>query len=72
MKVIGCNWGTRLTLDFGNDRKHDVIVIHVVQFIIGDCNGNDLLSCKKGGHYFDMKVLCVIVIYHQIMVAILV
>lgn len=34
----------QLTLDVGNNRNHDVIVIPVIQFIIGDYKGNDLIN----------------------------
>ena len=30
----------------------------VIQFIIGDCKGNDLLCGRKGGHSLKMKGLC--------------
>ena len=43
---------------FGNNKTHDVIAIPVVQFIIGDCKGNDLLCDRKGGHSLNMKGLC--------------
>ena len=36
-KGIRANGGIHTTLDFGNDMKHDVIAIPVIQFIIGDC-----------------------------------
>ena len=35
-----------------------VIAIPVIQFIIGDCKGNDLLCGRKGGHHLNMKGLC--------------
>lgn len=47
MKKICDNGGMKLTLDFGNNKKHDVILIHVIQFIIGHCKGNDLLCGRK-------------------------
>ena len=43
MKEIRVTGGVHITLDFGNDMKHDVIAIPVIQFIIGNCKGNDLL-----------------------------
>ena len=58
MKQIRDNGGIRLTLDFGEKRIHDVIAIPVIQFIIGDCKGNDLLCGRKGGHSLSMRGLC--------------
>ena len=58
MKAIRDNGGIKLTLDFGNNMKHDVIAIPVIQFIIGDCKGNDLLCGRMGGHSLGMKGLC--------------
>ena len=58
MRLIRESGGIKLTLDFGNDNTHDVIAIPVVQFIIGDCKGNDLLCGRKGGHGLTMKGLC--------------
>ena len=58
MKLIRDNGGIRLTLDFGEKRIHDVIAIPVIQFIIGDCKGNDLLCGRKGGHSLNMSGLC--------------
>ena len=46
------------TLDFGQKKAYDVITIHVIQFIIGDCKGNDLLCGRKGGHSLNMNGLC--------------
>ena len=37
IREIRANGGINITLDFGNDMKHDVIAIPVIQFIIGDC-----------------------------------
>lgn len=57
-KAIRDNGGLAVTLDFGSNRKHDVCVKPVIQFIIGDCKGNDLLCGRKGGHSVMMKGLC--------------
>ena len=38
--------------------KHDVIATRFIQFIIGDCKGNDLLCGQKGGHSLQMNGLC--------------
>ena len=58
MRMIRESGGIKLTLDFGNNKTHEVIAISVVQFIIGDCKGNDLLCGHKGGHSLNMKGLC--------------
>ena len=58
MKDIRDDGGIKLTLDFGESVKHDVIAIPVIQFIIGDCKGNDLLCGRKGGHSLLMNGLC--------------
>ena len=58
MKNIRNNGGIKLTLDFGNHGIHEVIAIPVIQFIIGDCKGNDTLCGRKGGHSVTMKGLC--------------
>ena len=58
MKAIRDNGGIKLTLDFGNNKKHGVIAIPVIQFIIGDYKGNDLLCGRMGGHSLNMKGLC--------------
>lgn len=56
--MIRVSGGIKLTLDFGNHKKHDVIVIPVAQFIIGDYNDNNLLCGRKGDHSSNMKGLC--------------
>ena len=50
--------GIRMTLDFGNGKKHDVIGIPVVQFIIGDAKGNDVLCLRKPCYTKQVKMLC--------------
>ena len=50
--------GMRLQLDFGKGIVHDVNIIPVIQFIVGDCKGNDLLCGRKAGHSLKMKGLC--------------
>ena len=60
MKEIRGNGGLRSTLDFSSGKKHDVIAIPVIQFIIGNYKGNDLLCGRKGGHSLK-KVYVVIV-----------
>jgi hypothetical protein len=58
MKQIRDNGGIKLILDFGKDKKHEVIAIPVIQFIIGDCKGNDLLCGRMGAHGTGMGGLC--------------
>ena len=58
MKDIRDSGGLKLTLDFGSHGVHDVIAIPVIQFIVGDCKGNDVLCGRKGGHDVRMKGLC--------------
>ena len=58
MKDIRDSGGIAMTLDFGPSLKHNVIAIPVIQFIIGDCKGNDLLCGRKGGHSLLMNGLC--------------
>ena len=48
MKDIRDQGGIKLTLDFGEWLKHDVVAIPVIQFVIGDCKGKDLLCERKG------------------------
>ena len=58
MKQIRDSGGIKLTLNFGVDGKHEVIAIPVIQYVIGDCKGNDTLCGRKGGHSLQMKGLC--------------
>ena len=48
MKHIRDSCGIKLTLDFGKYGTHKVIAIPVIQYIIGDCKGNDTLCGRKG------------------------
>ena len=57
-KQLRDNGGISMTLDFGNNNKHDVVAIPVLQYVIGDCKGNDLLCGRMGGHSLNMKGLC--------------
>ena len=43
MKEIHDNGDILLTLDLGSGKKYDVIKLPVIQFIINDCKGNELL-----------------------------
>ena len=50
MKQIRANGGIHITLDFGNDMRHNGTSLHVIQFNIGGCKGNDILCGRKDGH----------------------
>ena len=54
MKNIRESGGLKLTLNFGSHSTHNVITIPLIQFIIGDCKGNDILCIRKGGHSLSM------------------
>ena len=58
MKYIHDCGGIQLTLDFGKYGTQEVIAIPIIQYIIGDCKGNDTLCGRKGGHSLSMKGLC--------------
>ena len=49
---------TRPPRPFGIHGNHTVIAVPVIQFIIGDCKGNDILCGRKGGHSLLMPGLC--------------
>ena len=54
MKDIRESGGLKLTLNFGIHDTHDVIAVPVIQFIIGDCKGNDIFYGRKGGDLLSM------------------
>ena len=58
MKYVCDNRGIRLTLYFSSDRINDIIAIPVIQFIIGDCKGNNLLCGRQDEYSINMKGLC--------------
>ena len=58
MKYIRDCGGIKLTLNFGIHGKHDVIIFPVIQYVIGDCKGNDTLCRRKGGHSLSIQGLC--------------
>ena len=58
MRDIRDTGGIQLTLDFGDNKVHDVIDIPMIQFITVYCKGNDLLCYRKGGHTLEMNGLC--------------
>ena len=57
MRQIRESGGIKLHLMI-DGHEHDVVAIPVVQFIIGDCKGNDLLCGRKGGHSLQMASMC--------------
>ena len=58
MKQIHDSGGIRLTLDFGLTKRYDAIAILVIQFIISDYKGNDLLCDRKSGYALNMNGSC--------------
>jgi hypothetical protein len=46
------------TLDFGGERKHNVVLKMPLQFVIGDCEGHDKLVGRFKGHTMNIKGLC--------------
>ena len=57
-KTIRDNGGLRVNLELDGRKTYDVNLIPVIQFIIGDCKGNDLLCGRMSGHSLKMKGLC--------------
>ena len=57
MKYIRDSGGIKLTLDFWKHDTHKVITIPVIQYIIGNCKGDDILCGRKSIHSLDMKDL---------------
>ena len=57
MKDLRYSGGIKLTLKLGGS-KYDVVSILVIQFIIGDCKGNDLLYVRKVAHSLLVNGLC--------------
>ena len=53
--------GMKVNLDFrhcGGENLGEYILIPVIQYIIGDCKGNDLLCGRMSGHSLKMKGAC--------------
>ena len=61
MKNICDSGGIRLSLDFGNTQKNDVIAIIVFQFIISDYKYNNILYGRNGIVQLVLIVCAVIV-----------
>ncbi len=59
-KAIRDNGGMKVRIDFSkyNGVNREYIIIPVIQFIIGDCKGNDLLCGRMAGHSLMMKGGC--------------
>ena len=55
MKDIRDSGGLQLTLDSGLHGVHDVIAIPVIQYIVGDCKGNDVFRRSKEGRKDTMS-----------------
>ena len=60
LKTITDNGGLRVDIDFqdGSGIRKDIIIVPVLQYIIGDCKGNDVLCGRKGTHSLDTPWLC--------------
>ena len=58
MHHIRPSGGIRLTLDFVENLIYRVTAIPVIQFIIGDFKGNDMLCGRMSGYTLQMKGLC--------------
>ena len=58
IKAISDSGGLMLTLDFNDGRGPiDIIAKPSIQFIIGDCKGNDILCGRMGSHGVGMQNL---------------
>ena len=58
VKNIRDGEGIHMTLGFGENVKHNVIAIPVIQFIISDCKGNNIPCGRKGEHSLLMNSIC--------------
>ena len=53
------NGGIKVDLDYGTGVVHkDIIIVPVIQYIIGDCKGNDVHCGRKGTHVLTTPRLC--------------
>ena len=57
MKYLRDSGGIALTLDL-DGLKYDIVEMHAIQLIIGDCKENDLLYGRKDEHSLLMNELC--------------
>ena len=60
LRSIYNNGGLRVNIDFqdGNGMQENIIIVPVIQYIIGDCKGNDVLCGRKGTHALGTPMLC--------------
>ncbi len=60
LKSISDNGGLRVDIDFqdGKGVQKDIIIVPVLQYVIGDCKGNDVLCGRKGTHSLNTPMLC--------------
>ena len=60
LKSIYDNGGLRVNIDFQDSKglREDIIIVPVIQYIIGDCKGNDVLCGRKGTHHLGSPWLC--------------
>ena len=59
-QIYDCG-GMKVNLDFrhcGGQNLGEYVLIPVIQYIIGDCKGNDLLCGRMAGHSLKMKGAC--------------
>ena len=59
-RSINSNGGIKVDIDFmdGRGLQEDIILVPVVQYVIGDCKGNDVHCGRKGTHSMDTPNLC--------------
>ena len=58
-RSIEKNGGINVDLDFGNGNLHkNIVLLPVIQYIIGDCKGNDVHCGRKGTHSLNTPLLC--------------
>ena len=62
MIEIQANGGIYINLDFGNDMKHDIIDIPIIQFTIGGCKETIYYLDKRDGTHYKGVSCAVIVI----------
>ena len=59
LRSIFDNGGIKVDLDYGTGTIHkDIIIVPVIQYIIGDCKGNDVHCGRKGTHVLTTPRLC--------------
>ena len=59
LKSIYNNGGLKINIDLKDEKGYrNMIFIPVIQFIIGDCKGNDVFCGRKGTHSLNTPRLC--------------